>query len=80
MSVVRALLSCFDKTGLEIFARGLADLGVELVASSGTATFLQQHGLRVRTVEEFAGITEQLDGRVKTLHPRIHAGILARRA
>ncbi len=79
VTVKRALLSCHDKTDLEIFAKGLVELGVELVASSGTATFLQQHGLRARTVEDFAGITEQLDGRVKTLHPRIHAGILARR-
>jgi phosphoribosylaminoimidazolecarboxamide formyltransferase/IMP cyclohydrolase len=52
---------------------------VELVASGGTAGFLRQQGLRVTTVEEFAGATEQLDGRVKTLHPKIHAGILARR-
>ena len=77
--VKRALLSCHDKTGLDVFAKGLAKLGVELVASVGTAEFLTQHGLRVKTVEEFAGITEQLDGRVKTLHPKIHAGILARR-
>ena len=80
MAIVRrALLSCHDKTGLEAFAKGLASLGVELVASKGTAAFLQQQGLSAKTVEEFAGITEQLDGRVKTLHPRIHAGILARR-
>lgn len=75
----RALLSCHDKTGLETFAGGLVQLGIELIASSGTAAFLKQHGLAVRTVEEFAGVTEQLDGRVKTLHPRLHAGILARR-
>lgn len=77
--VKRALLSCSDKTGLEVFAKELAALGVELIASSGTADCLRTHGLRVKTVEEFAGITEQLDGRVKTLHPKIHAGILARR-
>jgi len=77
--VKRALLSCHDKTGLEVFAKGLVELGIELVASTGTAAFLQQHSLHAKTVEEFAGITEQLDGRVKTLHPRIHAGILARR-
>ena len=80
MNIVRrALLSCHEKTGLERFAKGLAELGVELVASTGTATFLKEHGISARTVEDFAGITEQLDGRVKTLHPRIHAGILARR-
>ncbi len=77
--IKRALISCHDKTGLETLAKGLAQLGVELVASKGTAMFLEQHGLKVRTVEAFAGITEQLDGQVKTLHPRIHAGILARR-
>jgi phosphoribosylaminoimidazolecarboxamide formyltransferase/IMP cyclohydrolase len=79
MTITRALLSCSDKTGLEVFAKGLAALGVELVASGGTAQALRQHGLRVTSVEEFAGISEQLDGRVKTLHPKIHAGILAKR-
>ena len=77
--VKRALLSCHDKTGLEEFAKRLAALGIELVASGGTADVLRQRGLSVKTVETFAGITEQLDGRVKTLHPAIHAGILARR-
>ncbi|MBI3087834.1 MAG: bifunctional phosphoribosylaminoimidazolecarboxamide formyltransferase/IMP cyclohydrolase [Candidatus Omnitrophica bacterium] len=79
VNVKRALLSCHDKAGLDVFARGLAELGVELVASGGTAAFLKDRGLRVTSVEDFAGITEQLDGRVKTLHPKIHAGILARR-
>jgi phosphoribosylaminoimidazolecarboxamide formyltransferase/IMP cyclohydrolase len=77
--VKRALLSCHDKTGLDEFAKALAERGVELVASGGTAEFLMRHGLRVKTVEEFTGAGEQLDGRVKTLHPKIHAGILARR-
>lgn len=77
--VKRALLSCHDKTGLEAFAKGLARLGVELVASTGTAALLQAKGLTVKTVEAFAGISEQLDGRVKTLHPRLYAGILAKR-
>ncbi|MBI4003729.1 MAG: bifunctional phosphoribosylaminoimidazolecarboxamide formyltransferase/IMP cyclohydrolase, partial [Candidatus Omnitrophica bacterium] len=79
VTVKRALLSCSDKTGLDTFAKELAALGVELVASGGTAEFLTNAGLRVTTVEAFAGITEQLDGRVKTLHPKVHAGILARR-
>jgi phosphoribosylaminoimidazolecarboxamide formyltransferase/IMP cyclohydrolase len=61
------------------FAKGLADFGIELIASDGTAKLLNAQGLRVKTVEEFAGISEQLDGRVKTLHPRLHAGILAKR-
>lgn len=77
--VKRALLSCHDKSGLETFAKALAALGVELIASGGTADILRRQGLRVKTVEEFAGIAEQLDGRVKTLHPKVHAGILARR-
>ena len=77
--VKRALLSCYDKTGLEAFAKTLVSLGVELIASGGTAQQLTCAGLPVTTVEAFAGITEQLDGRVKTLHPKIHAGILARR-
>ena len=77
--VKRALLSCHDKAGLDAFAKALATLGVELVASGGTAEFLRRHGLQVTSVEDFAGSTEQLDGRVKTLHPKIHAGILALR-
>ena len=79
ITVKRALLSCADKTGLDGFAKTLASLGIELVASGGTAEFLTRQSLTVKTVEAFAGITEQLDGRVKTLHPKIHAGILARR-
>ena len=79
VTVKRALLSCYDKTGLEPFAKGLAALGVELIASGGTAELLATRGLRIRSVEEFTGAGQQLDGRVKTLHPKIHAGILARR-
>jgi phosphoribosylaminoimidazolecarboxamide formyltransferase / IMP cyclohydrolase len=76
---VRALISTYDKTGLDSFARGLADLGWELVASGGTAAFLEQLGLKVEHVESLTESPEMLGGRVKTLHPRIHAGILARR-
>ena len=79
VTVKRALLSCYEKTGLDAFAKALAACGVELLASGGTADFLAAHGVRVKTLEAFAGITEQLGGRVKTLHPKIHAGILARR-
>ena len=79
MIVKRALLSCHDKTGLEALAKGLAALGVELIASGGTAEHLAKQGVRVRSLEEFTGAREQLGGRVKTLHPKIHAGILARR-
>ena len=74
----RALLSVYDKTGIEEFARALVDLGYELVSSGKTAAFLAEQGLEVTTVEEVTQAPELLGGRVKTLHPRIHAGILAR--
>ena len=76
---MRALISVYDKTGLVPFARGLADLGFALVASGGTASTLEEAGLSVRHVEEVTGFPELLGGRVKTLHPMIHAAILARR-
>jgi phosphoribosylaminoimidazolecarboxamide formyltransferase / IMP cyclohydrolase len=77
--IERALLSAFDKTGLVEFAEGLAELGVDIVASGGTADHLAEHGLDVTRVEDLTEIPELLGGRVKTLHPRIHAAILARR-
>ncbi len=77
--IERALLSTFDKEGLVDFARGLAELGVELVASGGTAAAIEELGLRTTRVESITEFPEMLGGRVKTLHPRIHAGILARR-
>jgi phosphoribosylaminoimidazolecarboxamide formyltransferase/IMP cyclohydrolase len=76
---VRALISTYDKTGLDFFARGLAELGWELVASGGTAAYLEELGLTVEHVEALTDSPEMLGGRVKTLHPRIHAAILARR-
>jgi phosphoribosylaminoimidazolecarboxamide formyltransferase / IMP cyclohydrolase len=76
---VRALLSAYDKTGLGGFAKGLADLGFELVATGGTASYLEDQGLAVTRVEHLTEFPELLGGRVKTLHPRVHAGILARR-
>jgi len=76
---VRALISTYDKTGLDVFARGLDELGWQLVASGGTATHLEELGLPVERVESLTEFPEMLGGRVKTLHPRIHAGILARR-
>ncbi|MDK2854940.1 MAG: phosphoribosylaminoimidazolecarboxamide formyltransferase / cyclohydrolase [Bacillota bacterium] len=79
ISVKRALLSVSDKGGIVEFARGLAELGVEIVSSGGTARVLAEAGVPVRRVEEVTGFPEILDGRVKTLHPAIHAGILARR-
>jgi len=76
---VRALISTYDKTGLDVFARGLDELGWELVASGGTAAYLVELGLEVELVETLTDSPEMLGGRVKTLHPRIHAAILARR-
>jgi phosphoribosylaminoimidazolecarboxamide formyltransferase/IMP cyclohydrolase len=75
----RALLSVSDKTGLVDLARGLADLGIELLSTGGTARALTGAGLAVREVADVTGFPEMLDGRVKTLHPAIHGGILARR-
>ncbi len=76
---MRALISVYDKTGIDDFARGLAELGWEIVSSGGTSAHLEELGLAVTTVESVTEFPEMLGGRVKTLHPRIHAGILARR-
>jgi phosphoribosylaminoimidazolecarboxamide formyltransferase/IMP cyclohydrolase len=78
-SVGCALLSVSDKSGLVEFARGLASLGVELVASGGTGRVLREAGLAVLDVADLTGSPEMLGGRVKTLHPRVHGGLLARR-
>ena len=75
----RALLSVSDKTGVVDFARGLADLGVEIVSTGGTAKELEAAGIAVRAISEFTGFPEIMDGRVKTLHPKLYAGLLARR-
>ena len=72
----RALLSVTDKTGLIEFARALASHGVELVSTGGTARALREAGLAVRDISELTGFPEMLDGRVKTLHPKVHGGIL----
>jgi phosphoribosylaminoimidazolecarboxamide formyltransferase/IMP cyclohydrolase len=79
-SVRRALLSVTDKTGLVEFAGVLAGLGVELVSTGGTAKALREAGLAVRDVADLTGFPEMLDGRVKTLHPGVHGGILHRRS
>src|SRR5918998_753736 len=76
----RALLSVSDTRGLVDFARGLTDLGVEIVSTGGTASELADEGIETRAVEDFTGFPEILDGRVKTLNPRIHAGLLAIRS
>jgi len=75
----RALLSVSDKTGLIELGRALADRGIELVSTGGTAAALERAGLKVVSVAEVTGVPEMMGGRVKTLHPRIHGGILARR-
>ena len=75
----RALISVSDKSGLTGFARGLVDLGFELVSTGGTARELRTANLAVLEVSEVTGFPEIMDGRVKTLHPAIHGGLLARR-
>jgi phosphoribosylaminoimidazolecarboxamide formyltransferase / IMP cyclohydrolase len=75
--VRRALLSVSEKRGILEFAQGLAELGVEVVSTGGTARELQSGGLQVRPVEDLTGFPEMMDGRVKTLHPRLYAGLLA---
>jgi phosphoribosylaminoimidazolecarboxamide formyltransferase / IMP cyclohydrolase len=78
--IKRALLGVSDKTGLVDFARVLQRHGVEILSTGGTKAELEKGGVRVKSVEDFTGSPEMLDGRVKTLHPKIHGGILARRA
>jgi phosphoribosylaminoimidazolecarboxamide formyltransferase / IMP cyclohydrolase len=75
--VRRALISVSDKTGVVDFARGLAELGVEIVSTGGTAAAVRKAGIEVRDVSDLTGSPEILSGRVKTLHPRLHAGLLA---
>jgi len=77
--VRRAILSVTDKTGLVEFARKLSSLNVELVSTGGTAKLLRDSGVRVQDISELTGFPEMLDGRVKTLHPKVHGGILHRR-
>ncbi len=77
--IKRALLSVSDKTGIVEFARQLADKGVELLSTGGTAKLLTEHDIKVTEVSDYTGHPEIMDGRVKTLHPKVHGGILARR-
>jgi phosphoribosylaminoimidazolecarboxamide formyltransferase/IMP cyclohydrolase len=78
--VRRALLSVSDKTGIVDFARALVELGIEIVSTGGTARELSQHGVEVRAISELTGFPEIMDGRVKTLHPKLYAGLLAVRS
>ena len=77
--IKRALVSVSDKTGIVEFSRELAGYGVEILSTGGTAKLLREAGLAVMDVSDFTGFPEMLDGRVKTLHPRIHGGLLGRR-
>ena len=77
---MRALISVYDKTGVIETAKALAELGWDIVSSGGTATALNEAGVDVTPVEEITQSPEMLDGRVKTLHPNIHGGILADRS
>ena len=74
--ITRALLSVSDKAGLADFAKALAGYGVELVSTGGTAKALKDAGLKVIDVAELTGFPEMMDGRVKTLHPKVHGGLL----
>lgn len=76
----RALISLTDKSGIEEFARQLQDLGIEILSTGGTAKKMRENGIAVKDVAEFTGFPEMLDGRVKTLHPKVHGGILFQRS
>ncbi len=77
--ITRALISVSDKTGIVEFSKELAGYGVEILSTGGTAKLLREAGLRVKDVSEFTGFPEMLDGRVKTLHPKVHGGLLGMR-
>src|SRR5215208_3173511 len=75
--VRRALISLSDKTGLDRLADGLSKHGVEIVSTGGTAAKLRENGVAVRDISDLTGFPEMMDGRVKTLHPKVHGGLLA---
>src|SRR5262249_41046057 len=79
VAIERALVSVFDKTGIVEFARALAAAKVEIISTGGTAKLLRESGLAVRDISDLTGWPEMLGGRVKTLHPKVHGGILFRR-
>ncbi|MDD3470509.1 MAG: bifunctional phosphoribosylaminoimidazolecarboxamide formyltransferase/IMP cyclohydrolase, partial [Thermoguttaceae bacterium] len=76
--ITRALISVSDKSGLAEFAKGLAELGIEILSTGGTKRFLDQNGIPVRDISDYTGFPEMMDGRLKTLHPLVHGGILCR--
>lgn len=75
-AVQRALLSCYDKTGIVEMASVLSEYGVELISTSGTLRVLREAGIAATSIEEFTGVPELMGGRVKSLHPKVHAGLL----
>jgi len=76
VKIKRALLSCYDKTGIVELARTLQDFDVEIISTAGTLNVLHEAGIRASSVADFTGVQEMMDGRVKSLHPKIHAGLL----
>ena len=78
LDIKRALISVYDKSGIVDLARALAEHGVEILSTGGTARALTEAGLAVTDISAVTGMPEMMDGRVKTLHPRIHGGLLAR--
>lgn len=78
--IKRAIISLSNKSGVLEFARGLAELGVEIISTGGTAKQLQEAGLPIIQISDVTNFPEMMDGRVKTLHPKVHGGILARRS
>ena len=78
--IKRAIISLTDKTGCEDFARALVDeFGVQIISTGGTARVLKEAGIPVTMIDELTGFPEMMDGRVKTLHPKVHGGLLCRR-
>ncbi|MBN2419485.1 MAG: IMP cyclohydrolase [Deltaproteobacteria bacterium] len=78
--IERAIISVTDKTGIVEFSRKLSDMGVEILSTGGTAKVIREGGVKVKDISEYTGFPEMLDGRVKTLHPRVHGGLLGVRS
>ncbi|MEO6788603.1 MAG: bifunctional phosphoribosylaminoimidazolecarboxamide formyltransferase/IMP cyclohydrolase, partial [Chthoniobacteraceae bacterium] len=76
MKITRALISVSDKTGLVAFAKELSAMGVEIISTGGTAKLLQNEKVKVVEISQYTGFPEMMDGRVKTLHPKVHGGLL----
>src|SRR5919198_784773 len=79
MKITRALISVSDKKGIAVFARALESQGVDIISTGGTAELLRKEKIPVREISSFTGFPEVLEGRVKTLHPRVHGGLLYKR-